>query len=191
MLQMPTSTFSMFSSSKSLDGFFGLICVGIQLVLTVVLPKPKPEFTAAARATATVKVVLQPTKCALSDDTSSFPYVAAMGYAAIVLSGLFYILTTKQFSILRTPASHADKLEGSGTGDQPPSPPSDPDTESNAKKRRNRWPLFLLIFLIWTVLLSLGASLFVTYLVRTPHVVGYLFTGTPELIGRLVADTFV
>ncbi|KAJ7039465.1 hypothetical protein C8F04DRAFT_1255164 [Mycena alexandri] len=133
MLQMFTSTFSMFSSSKGVDGFFGLICVVIQMVLTVVLSEPKTEFTTAVRATATVKVVYQPTKCALSNGTGSFPYVAAMGYAAIVSSGLVYILRAKRVvQQVPTPGSHADK--DPGTGDQPPSPPSDADTESNAKK---------------------------------------------------------
>ncbi|KAJ7039454.1 hypothetical protein C8F04DRAFT_1255154 [Mycena alexandri] len=170
---MPTSTFSMFSSSKGVDGFFGLICVVIQMVLTVVLSEPKTEFTPAGRATATVKVVYQPTKCALSNGTGSFPYVAAMGYAAIVSSGLVYILRAKRVvQQVPPPASHADK--DPGTGDRPPSPPSDADTESNAKKRPNRWLRLLLIFLIWMVFLSLGAALFVAYLERTPQFVGQL-----------------
>ncbi|KAJ7709233.1 hypothetical protein B0H16DRAFT_1703879 [Mycena metata] len=169
MLQMPTSTFSMFSSSsKSLDGFFGLICVGIQLVLAVVLSEPKTEFTTAVRATATVKVVLQPTKCVLSDDTSSFPYVAAMGCAAIVLFGLFYILCAKRFKPVPPRASHTEK--GFSTGDEPPSPPSDPDTESNAKKHRNNWLRLFLILLVSMVLLSLGASLFLACMVPSRRV---------------------
>ncbi|KAJ7755100.1 hypothetical protein B0H16DRAFT_1830628 [Mycena metata] len=155
MFQMPTSTLSMFSSSsKSLGGFFGLICVGIQMVLTVILSdSSKTEFTTAARATTTVKVVLQPTKCVLSNGTTSFPYVAAMGYATIVFLSLLYILRAKGF----------------GTGDQPPSPPSDADTESNAKKRPNRWLRLLLILLVSMVLLSLGAGIFVAYLVPSLH----------------------
>ncbi|KAJ7046277.1 hypothetical protein C8F04DRAFT_1248525 [Mycena alexandri] len=135
MLQMPTSTFTMFpSSSKSLNGFFGLICVGIQLVLTVVRSEPQPKFTTAARPTATVKVVLQLTKCVLSNDTSSFAYVAATGCATILLSGLFYILRAKRFKQVPPRASHTEK--GFSTGDEPPSPPY-LDTEANAKKHRN------------------------------------------------------
>ncbi|KAJ7031189.1 hypothetical protein C8F04DRAFT_1397502 [Mycena alexandri] len=171
MLQMPTSTFGMLSSySKSLNGFFGLICVGIQMVLTLVLSN-ESEVINTVRATATTKVVLQPTKCVLSNGAGSFPYVAAMGYAAIMSSGLVYILCAKRFSIVQqvpTPASHADK--DPGTGDRPPSPPSDADTASNAKKRLNRWLRLLLILLVSTVLLSLGAGIFVAYLVPSLRV---------------------
>ncbi|KAJ7740628.1 hypothetical protein B0H16DRAFT_1567042 [Mycena metata] len=156
MLQMSTSTVSMFSSSsKSLGGFFGLICVGIQMVLTVILSDSfKTEFTTAARATTTVKIVLQPTKCVLFNGTDSFPHVAAMGYTTIVFLSLVYILRAKGF----------------GTGDQPPSPPSDADTESNAKKRPNRWLRLLLVLLVSMVLLSLGAGIFVAYLVPSLRV---------------------
>ncbi|KAJ7039459.1 hypothetical protein C8F04DRAFT_1319016 [Mycena alexandri] len=171
MLQMPTSTFDMLSSSsKSLDRFFGLICVGIQMVLTLVLSN-ESEVINTVRATATVKVVLQPTKCALSNGTGSFPYVTAMGYAAIMSSGVVYILRAKRFSIVQqvpTPASHADK--DPGTGDRPPSPPSDADTSSNAKKCLNKWLQFLLILLVSTVLLSLGAGIFVAHLVPSLRV---------------------
>ncbi|KAJ7740595.1 hypothetical protein B0H16DRAFT_1757844 [Mycena metata] len=176
MLQMPTSTLSMFSSSsKSLDGFFGLICVGIQMVLTVVLSDSfKTEFTTTARATATVKVVLQPTKCVLFNGTDSLPYVAAMGYATIVFLSLVYILRAKGF----------------GTGDQPPSPPSDADTESNAKKRPNRWLWLLLILLVSMVLLSLGAGIFVAYLVPSLRVLHPLQAFGVETV-RIVERKFL
>ncbi|KAJ7740612.1 hypothetical protein B0H16DRAFT_1566975 [Mycena metata] len=149
MLQMTTSTLSMFSSSsKSLGGFFGLICVGIQMVLTVILSDSfKTEFTTTARATTTVKM-------SSSTAPTPFPYVAAMGYATIVFLSLVYILRAKGF----------------GTGDQPPSPPSDADTESNAKKRPNRWLRLLLVLLVSMVLLSLGAGIFVAYLVPSLRV---------------------
>ncbi|KAJ7031200.1 hypothetical protein C8F04DRAFT_1397509 [Mycena alexandri] len=129
------------------------------MVLTLVLSN-ESEVINTVRATATVKVVLQPTKCALSNGTGSFPYVTAMGYAAIMSSGVVYILRAKRFSIVQqvpTPASHADKDPGT-------------DTSSNAKKCLNKWLQFLLILLVSTVLLSLGAGIFVAHLVPSLRV---------------------
>ncbi|KAJ7017398.1 hypothetical protein C8F04DRAFT_1336779 [Mycena alexandri] len=43
-------------------------------------------------ATRTLTIVDEPTKCFLSNRTTSFPYVAAMVHAAIVTTSLYYIL---------------------------------------------------------------------------------------------------
>ncbi|KAJ7174485.1 hypothetical protein C8R46DRAFT_1252047 [Mycena filopes] len=167
--QMPTSALSFLSSSsKGLDGFFGLVSVGIQLALTVVLAEFNTEFTTAVRATATVKLALQPTKCVISNGTGFHPYVAAMGSATIVLLIVSYMLlrTNGRDTGDGDPASppSADKPDPD-SGGQPPSPPEDPETASSPKKRRNRWTFFLLIILVTTILLSLGAALFITCLV--------------------------
>ncbi|KAJ7165956.1 hypothetical protein C8R46DRAFT_1192448 [Mycena filopes] len=173
--QMPTSALSFLSSSsKGLDGFFGLISVGIQTALTVVLAEFNIEFTTAVRATATVKLALQPTKCVLSNGTGFHPYVAAMGSATIVLLIVSYVLLrTKgrdpgEGEPLSPPSA---KKSDPVSGGQPPSPPEDPETESGAKKRRNRWPFHLLIMLGSLVLLSLGAAFVTVYLIRSRRLV--------------------
>ncbi|KAJ7174534.1 hypothetical protein C8R46DRAFT_1189298 [Mycena filopes] len=171
--QMPTSALSFLSSSsKGLDGFFGLISVGIQMALTVVLAEFNTEFTTAVRATATVKLVLQPTKCVISNGTGFHPYVATMGSATLVLLVVSYMLLRAKGHDIgdgdpASPPSADIEDPNSDSGGQPPSPPEDPDTESSPRKCRNRWALFLLVILVWTVLLSLGAALFIAYLVPT------------------------
>ncbi|KAJ7165981.1 hypothetical protein C8R46DRAFT_1192462 [Mycena filopes] len=156
--QMPTSALSFpSSSSKGLDGFFGLISVGIQMALTVVLAEFNTEFTTAVRATATVKLALQPTKCVISNGTGFHPYVATMGSATIVLLVLSYMLLRGKGRDIGDgdPAAppSAKKPDPDSAG-QPPSPPEDPETESSPKKRRNRWALFLLVILVWTMTLG-------------------------------------
>ncbi|KAJ7174543.1 hypothetical protein C8R46DRAFT_1081180 [Mycena filopes] len=195
--QMPTSALSFLSSSsKGLDGFFGLISVGIQLALTVVLAEFNTEFTTAVRATATVKLVLQPTKCVISNGTGFHPYVATMGSATIVLLVVFYMLLRAKGRDIgdgdpASPLSADIEDPSADSGGQPPSPPEDPETESSPKKRRNRWALFLLVILIWTVLLSLGAALFIAYLVPTlrfPNPLEVLATQTGRIIERCHAS---
>ncbi|KAJ7174554.1 hypothetical protein C8R46DRAFT_1189313 [Mycena filopes] len=189
--QMPTSALSFLSSSsKGLDGFFGLISVGIQMALTVVLAEFNTEFTTAVRATATVKLAFQPTKCVISNGTGFHPYVATMGSATIVLLVVSYMLLRAKGRDIRDgdPASHpsADTEDPNpDSGGQPPSPPEDPETASSPKKRRNRWALFLLIILGWTVLLSLGAALFIAYLVPTLRFPGPLQVLTAQT-GRII-----
>ncbi|KAJ7174497.1 hypothetical protein C8R46DRAFT_1081052 [Mycena filopes] len=104
-----------------------------------------------------------------------------MGSATIVLLVVsFMLLRAKGRDIgAGDPASlpSADKTEPH-SGGQPPSPPEDPETESGAKKRRNRWPFVLLYLLIVTVLLSLGAAFFSVHLIRShrlvvPHPIAY------------------
>ncbi|KAJ7174468.1 hypothetical protein C8R46DRAFT_1080989 [Mycena filopes] len=83
-------------------------------------------------------------------------------------------------------------------GDQPPSPPEYPETESGAKKRRNRWPFVLLYLLIVTVLLSLGAAIFSVHLIRShrlvvPHPIAYgllAIEGGSSYIWIVAASTF-
>ncbi|KAJ7165933.1 hypothetical protein C8R46DRAFT_1192436 [Mycena filopes] len=164
--QMPTAlSFLSSSSSKGLDGLFGLISIGIQLALTVVLAEFNTEFT-AVRATTTVKLVLQPTKCVIFNGTGFHPYVATMGSATLVLLVVCYMLLRAKGTGDGDSASPSspDKPD-TDSGGQPPSPPEDPETASNAKKPRKRWPFLLLIMLATTIFLSLGAALFITCLV--------------------------
>ncbi|KAJ7174499.1 hypothetical protein C8R46DRAFT_1189279 [Mycena filopes] len=166
--QMPTSALSFLSSSsKGLDGFFGLISVGIQMALTVVLAEFNTEFTTAVRATATVKLVLQPTKCVISNGTGFHPYVATMGSATIILLVVSYMLLRpkRRDTGNGEPAAppSADKNPDPDNGGQPPSPPEDPDTESSAKKPRKDWS-WLLYFFIWLFLCSIAPIYFTAYL---------------------------
>ncbi|KAJ7165995.1 hypothetical protein C8R46DRAFT_1096780 [Mycena filopes] len=195
--QMPTSALSFLSSSsKGLDGFFGLISVGIQMALTVVLAEFNTEFTTAVRATATVKLALQPTKCVISNGTGFHPYVATMGSATIVLLVVSYMLLRAKGRDIgdgdpASPPSADIEDPNPDSGGQPPSPPEDPETESSPKKRRNRWALLLLVILVWTVLLSLGAALFIAYLVPTlrfPNPLEVVVAQTGRIIERCHAS---
>ncbi|KAJ7512526.1 hypothetical protein B0H11DRAFT_1951577, partial [Mycena galericulata] len=177
---MLTPVLAFFSSPKDLVGLFGRFCVGAQVTVSRVLfglSVPKNSF----RATPTTGHVLLPTKCVPSSGTAPFPYVAAIGYAAIVLASLFCILRAKGFSYcLSSHRNHRDpppmqsapkpRLSHSSvrSGAGPPSPPLDPGSSCITPKapRWNPWLWFLLFVLF---LLALSAVMD-AYIYCTIHV---------------------
>ncbi|KAJ7018804.1 hypothetical protein C8F04DRAFT_1149984 [Mycena alexandri] len=164
MLQIPSGALSMFAFSYSSQRLVGLLYIGAQFV-ALVLSSFKTEMIIPTR---TLTIVDKPTKCFLSNRTTSFPYVAAMVHAAIVTSGLCYILHAKGFFVSTTPPTlpfNAKTLHDKSflNPNPPPTPPPDADTENNARKRRARWPWILLLSLAWIVVVSLSAALFVAY----------------------------
>ncbi|KAJ7879848.1 hypothetical protein B0H13DRAFT_2667858 [Mycena leptocephala] len=188
MLQIPSSVLSLFSfSSKGLVGLLGGFCIGAQLTVSIVLSGLSvPKITDSLNlATRTTEIVLVPTKCALSNGTISFPYVAAMGYATIIFAGFFYILRAKGFScslstfppIQNPPDGHPPNAEEpipigfitpprsfslshshNVVNTQPPSPPPEPSSLCTTGKapRRNRWIWLLLLLLSLVVMLLVG-----------------------------------
>ncbi|KAJ7753715.1 hypothetical protein B0H16DRAFT_1886790 [Mycena metata] len=134
-------------------------------------------------ATRTTEIILFPTKSVLSNSNISNPYVAAMGYATVILIALFLILRAKGFSSTlpcspgppppptppspEYPVPSASKLSPggaspthshSGMGSEPPSPPPDPGSDSaDDTPRRSPWWLLLLL-----VVLAAGSYLYFT-----------------------------
>ncbi|KAJ7158484.1 hypothetical protein C8R46DRAFT_1109318 [Mycena filopes] len=153
MLQIPSSAFSMLPfSSASLVHIFS---IGAQVAASLVLSNLKSKVD----ATRTFKIVVEPTKCVLANTVAPFPYVAAMGFAVIVMTALGSILHAKHF-FPPTPPSDTDVKPENGSftpnPNPPPTPPPDADTESNARKRRRAlWPWILLLVLGTIVLLGL------------------------------------
>ncbi|KAF7331080.1 hypothetical protein MVEN_02448300 [Mycena venus] len=181
MLQIPSSILSLVSlSSKGFFRIFGGLCIGTQIAVTLVLSSSKIEHT-AVRATKTHAVELVPTRCVLSNGTISSPYVATMGYAAVIFASLFCILLAKGFTSSRppNPDDHGPDFSSSfdrgatfaqtDTGSQPPSPPSDPGSSRNANQGRRRNPCcwFLWLFLILLALVPVGVYVFAIYYARS------------------------
>ncbi|KAJ7512523.1 hypothetical protein B0H11DRAFT_2182821 [Mycena galericulata] len=196
MLHILSPVLTFFSSPKGLVGFFGGFCVGAQVTVSRVLSGlsvPKNSF----RATQTTGHVLLPTKCVPSSGTALFPYVAAIGYAAIVLASLFCILRAKGFSYcLSSHRNHKDpaliqltpkprlsrpSIRG-GVG--PPLPPPDPGSSCGTAKapRWNSW-LWLLLFVL---LLLTFSAVMDAYIYCTIHV----STGDPQATADGVASFF-
>lgn len=192
MLQIPSSVLSLFSfSSKGLAGLFGGFCIGAQLTVSIVLSGLSvPKITDSLNlATRTTEIVLLPTKCALSNGTISFPYVAAMGYATIIFASFFYILRAKGFgcslstfppiqnpphghppnpdeptplSLITPPRTFSLSQSHNVVNTQPSSPPPEPSSLCTTGKapRRNRWIWLLLLLLSIVVMLLVGTYVY-------------------------------
>ncbi|KAJ6544284.1 hypothetical protein B0H19DRAFT_1238758 [Mycena capillaripes] len=154
MLQIPSSVLALFSSSsKGIVGLLGGLCIGTQVAVNLVLYGSKTEFS-VVRATPTIEIVV-PTRCVLSNDTLSFPYVAAMGYAIVIFLGLFCMLRAKGFA--------SASSSGSVPSHQPPVPPSDPGSNSSADKRRRRCRRIYWLTLLLAALIVLVIRVFFAY----------------------------
>ncbi|KAJ7098340.1 hypothetical protein C8R44DRAFT_988866 [Mycena epipterygia] len=175
MLHIPSSVFSFFSFSKGLVGLFGGVCIGARVASTLVLSVPKNS------PTRTIEIVLLPTACVLSTGPVSFPYVATMGYATIILTSAICILRAKasvscsqalphgtppssdppiydtfpQYDRPLVPAQHS-------VGDQPPTPPPELGSSCSADKalRRSLWAWLLALIII--VLALVGGYIYFT-----------------------------
>ncbi|KAJ7158489.1 hypothetical protein C8R46DRAFT_1109332, partial [Mycena filopes] len=139
MLQIPSSVFSMLRFSSSSQDLVHIFSIAVQVAASLVLSNLKPKVD--------VKIVVEPTKCVLANAVAPFPYVAAMGFAIIVMTALGSILHAKRFFFPPTPPSDTDVKPENGSftpnPNPPPTPPPDADTESNARKRRLLLGLFL------------------------------------------------
>ncbi|KAJ7098317.1 hypothetical protein C8R44DRAFT_947879 [Mycena epipterygia] len=164
MLDIPSSVFSFFSFSKGLVGLFGGVCIGARVASTFVLSVPKNS------PTRTIEIVLLPTTCVLSTGPVFFPYVAAMGYATVILASAICILRAKapvscsQVLPPGTPLSSDPPIHDTfpqdvrpltpaqhGVDDQPPAPPPELGSSCKADKapRRSLWAwLFALITIV-------------------------------------------
>ncbi|KAJ7168517.1 hypothetical protein C8R46DRAFT_1091906 [Mycena filopes] len=156
MLQIPSSVFSMLPFSSSSQDLVHIFSIAVQVAASLVLSNLKPKVD----ATRTFKIVVEPTKCVLANAVAPFPYVAAMGFAIIVMTALGSILHAKRFFFPPTPPSDTDVKPENGSftpnPNPPPTPPPDADTESHARKRRRAlWPWILLLVLGTIVLLGL------------------------------------
>ncbi|KAJ6544282.1 hypothetical protein B0H19DRAFT_1238756 [Mycena capillaripes] len=159
MLQIPSSVLALFSSSsKGIVGLLGGLCIGTQVAVNLVLYGSKTEFS-VVRATPTIEIVV-PTRCVLSNDTLSFPYVAAMGYAIVIFLSLFCILRAKGFA--------SASSSGSVPSPQPPVPPSDPGSNSSADKRRRRCRRIYWLTLLLAALIVQVIRVFLTYYLSRP-----------------------
>ncbi|KAJ7173138.1 hypothetical protein C8R43DRAFT_944161 [Mycena crocata] len=147
MLQMPSSILNLVSFSKGLVGLFGGVCIGTQVVFSIVasgLSNPKTSVTVFI-ATRTTAILPSPTKCVPLSGFYPFPfaYVAALGFAPFVFAALFCII-------------HA-KAPSSPISSQPdPSPPSDMGASCSAERdpQPSRW-----WWIIGLILVLLGVAL--------------------------------
>ncbi|KAJ6544274.1 hypothetical protein B0H19DRAFT_298649 [Mycena capillaripes] len=159
MLQIPSSVLALFSfSSKGIVGLISGLCIGTQVAVNLVLYGSKTEFS-VIRATPTIEIVV-PTRCVLSNDIQSFPYVAAMGYAIVIFLSLFCILRAKGFA--------SASSSGSVPSHQPPVPPSDPGSNSSADKRRRRCRRIYWLTLLLAALIVQVIRVFLTYYLSRP-----------------------
>ncbi|KAJ7775751.1 hypothetical protein DFH07DRAFT_937094 [Mycena maculata] len=160
MLQIPSSIFSLFSSSPGVVGLFGGFFIGAQLVVPFILSgRSAPKYN----ATRTIEITLAPTKCDPSSIPIAFPYVAATGFAAFIFASLFCILRAKGFSFSSSP--------GPNERPRPESPPPAPGSNSSTQRtpRRYPWLWFILLILALLALGILAAYLyFDSYKVPTP-----------------------
>ncbi|KAJ7775747.1 hypothetical protein DFH07DRAFT_984865 [Mycena maculata] len=144
MLQIPSSAFSLFSSSPGVVGLFGGFFIVAQLVVPFILSgQTAPKYS----ATRTIDITLAPTKCDPSSIPTAFPYVAAVGFAAFIFASLFCILRAKGFSFSSSP----------GPNERPrsESPPPSPGSNSSAQRAPRRYPWLWFILLI-LALLAIG-----------------------------------
>lgn len=81
-----------FSFSESLIGFFAQVTLAIVILI---LAQNATQTTEGA--TRTTEIVLLPTKCVLSNNIQSFPYLIVIGYVTIILASAFVILRAHGF----------------------------------------------------------------------------------------------
>ncbi|KAJ7777957.1 hypothetical protein DFH07DRAFT_796812 [Mycena maculata] len=99
MPQIPLSVSGLFSlSSERLVGPFGRLVVGARFAVSLVLSSLSVEGPKSALRPSQTIEFRPPTKCFLASGPVPFPYVAAMGYATVVLVSHFCILHAKGFS---------------------------------------------------------------------------------------------
>ncbi|KAJ7753706.1 hypothetical protein B0H16DRAFT_1886783 [Mycena metata] len=168
------------SSSK---GFVGLLYIGARVMLSTVLAGFSDGVKNGLSATRTTEIILSPTKSVLSNGNLSNPYMAAMGYATVILITLFLILRAKGSSYTSpcspgpsppptspspeypvpsasksSPGGAPPSHNHSGMGSEPPSPPPDPGSDSaDDTPRRSPWWLLLLL-----VVLAAGSYIYFT-----------------------------
>ncbi|KAJ7283149.1 hypothetical protein C8J57DRAFT_1709613 [Mycena rebaudengoi] len=153
-------------SSKSLVSFFGGVVVAAQIT-SVDLFKVgssvafKDSFQESTRTTA---VILDPTRCALSNGTVSSPSLLFFGYFIIVFASLVCTFGAKGFfksptspPVHPVPDAHRNGLEATppscplSSNHPPPPPPIDPASETDPKLPRKRlfpWAMILLVIVI-------------------------------------------